>query len=174
MATFFHDLQIGESERLYFRYTGGQPEEITDAEYQSEVGSGLSATLTVYPPGSTSMGATAGGGWYDTAARIIVASYVGANLSGIGGTGSGLLSWPDTQLSVTLRIGERIAGDTSAQQGDSGSGGVADFPGTGSAVQAPAVPSLPSSVALPTGNGNSGFQSSGSAGSQIGITGGNS
>jgi hypothetical protein len=165
MATFFHDLQIGETERLYFRYTGGQPAAITEAEYQRAVGSGLNARLTVYPPGSTLSSAFAGGGWYDTATRVITASYSGSNLMQLGGQGSGMMSWGDTGLSVTLRIGTTGVPGTDTG-GDSGS--------TGGAVQSPAAPILPPIPPLPTGNGNSGFQSSGPVGSQIGITGGNS
>jgi hypothetical protein len=174
MATFFHDLQIGENERLYFRYTGGQPAAITEAEYQRAVGSGLNARLTVYPPGNTLSSALAGGGWYDTATRVITASYAGSNLVQLGGQGSGMMNWGDTGLSVTLRIGTTGVPSTDTG-GDSGStGGSGDFDGAGSAVQSPAAPSLPPIPPLPTGNGNSGFQSSGSVGSQIGITGGNS
>jgi hypothetical protein len=167
--SLIHQVLIGEDERKYFRFTGGSPREIEASEYQN---TGVYASLLLLNEFNES--ATGGEGWLNSSAQTIDVLYLGTAVKNLRGSASGLMSWPDgTSINVTLATHANAGDPPAGSPGESSGDGT--FAESDDYVLPPFEPDPPSDPpALPQGNGNFGFQGSGSSGVELGITGGNS
>jgi hypothetical protein len=184
MSSFFHQVTLPEDQSRYFRYVGGQPSEITAAEYQATVGSGINGAIVGM--GLLGIRGGFGGAWYGFAGtRVVTAIISGPLVKRLGGAVDGSVLFPDLSIFYKVNVvgtsfGPDDEGDGQEDDeggttggGTTGSGSLADFGGTGSAVADPPEPDDAPPAPLPPGNGNGGFQSSSVGGVQLGITGGN-
>jgi len=172
-----HQVNIGPEETKYFRFINGNPQQITADEFNN---SGLRAQLfLINPAGEQVFGRAYGGsGRLRVSENVIDVLYSGKALKKLGGKGEGALVWPGryfigVSLNTLAEAGDLPEGSDSGSSGGGGSGGT--FAAGENPVQPPDVASPPGEPpSLPTGNGNAGFQGSGSTGVELGITGGNS
>jgi hypothetical protein len=177
--SFFHQFELPENSSKYFRYVGGQPSEISATEFQATIGSGIHARITALSADGRQ--GSIGGAWYGIGGtRVVTAGIVGSSVKGLGGAVNGTLIFPDLTIIYKVNVtGISFGPDGEGPDGPGGGGGSGGG-GSGGGGDGPPVadprepPRQQPPRPLPPGNGNGGFQSSGTGGgTQLGITGGN-
>lgn len=168
MATI-HNFSIAKDETKYFRYLNGVVSEIDSNEFTDKFGTSL--VIAAYA-GSKSV--TVGAGAIGrTGDKALYAKFFGDSVFNYGKI---FFILQDYLYGNPAKVQGDITPGTSSgggSQGGSQSGGNVDFTVGDPAVAAPQPPQTTANKPLPTGNGNSGFTTTGSAGSELGIAGGN-
>lgn len=178
MATI-HNFAIARDQTKYFSYFNGAISEISREVFNEKRGTGIG--MSVYVGRTAINGGSAYFGKF--AERTVYAQFFGDSIFR-NSTGPGQIIFVimsnirppaiDIRGSIELQAdgSEGEAGSTGSEGGGVSSQpdfGIGDPP-----VRPPEVPTAATQTPLPTGNGNSGFTTPGSAGAQLGITGGNS
>lgn len=174
MATI-HQFSIGQNEKKYFSYLNGAISELSESEFSekrsSSIGMSGYAGVTNVIIGDAHTGAPPD--------QAIYAQFYGDRIWRNRAFGAitfvirYTLRTPQVEILGSVTPGESVSG------GDSGGEGGASVSQTDFGVGDPPVspPTAPTTAAvtpLPNGNGNFGFTTPGSAGAELGITGGNS
>lgn len=172
MATI-HQFSIGQNEKKYFSYLNGSISELSESDFNEKriatIGMSAYAGVTPVRIGDAHTGVD----------QAIYAQFYGDSIwrNRAFGAISFVIRYtvrtPQVEIRGSVTPGESVSGGDSGGEGGASVSqtdfGVGDPP-----VSPPTAPTTTPVTPLPTGNGNFGFTTPGSAGAELGITGGNS